>query len=267
MKPAKNIRSLEVKLGKIGLLVLVVGMGVLVLLTFLFGVQVGRDIDNYPEKIARVMPARIADRIGSFFARPAREGDPKTQENQPLDLAFFEILIKRGKNTGGDMLPEEKKDTPAPPAVILAPGMPAKPLDKEAPTVPAPHPPPLAPATGAPPPGGVSAGNGKNPAPAAPGAVTPETRPPVAEKEGKKTEAGGFSVQVVSYQEREKAEQLRAKLRGLGYRAEITETDISGKGKWYRVVVNGYQTRKAAEKAAVDMAAKVKGLSCAIKKH
>jgi len=51
----------------------------------------------------------------------------------------------------------------------------------------------------------------------------------------------------------------------MGYKAEISEMDISGKGKWYRVMVNNYQTRKDAEKAADNIKKNVKGLNCIVR--
>ncbi len=272
MKPEKKTRFREMRLGKIGLLVLVAGMGILVTMAFLLGVQVGRDIDAYPEKIARGIPGRIAAGIGSFFAKASPEGNGDGQESQVTELTFFDTLTKKQGDAGNGLLVEEKKETPAPPAaVIMVPGAPVKPPGAEEEKAP-PPPPPLAPATVAPPPvappaaKGLNAGKGSAPDPMN---VSPAAPPPAPEggKEVKKPGAGTFSVQVVSYHERDKAQQLKDKLRGLGFRAEIVDTEIPGKGKWYRVVVNGYQTRVAAEKAAGEMAGKVKGLNCAIKRN
>jgi len=77
--------------------------------------------------------------------------------------------------------------------------------------------------------------------------------------------AAFYSIQVVSYDDRVKANQLQKKLRGMGYKAEISEMDISGKGKWYRVMVNNYQNRKDAEKAADNIKKNVKGLNCIVR--
>jgi cell division protein FtsN len=77
--------------------------------------------------------------------------------------------------------------------------------------------------------------------------------------------AANFTVQVVSYDERGKADQLQKKLQGLGYKAEVSELNIPGKGKWYRVMVNNYQTRKEAEKAADNINNKVKGLNSMVR--
>jgi cell division protein FtsN len=62
-----------------------------------------------------------------------------------------------------------------------------------------------------------------------------------------------------------KAAQLQKKLQGLGYKAEVSEMEITGKGKWYRVMVNNYQSRKDAEKAADNINKKVKGLNCIVR--
>jgi len=267
MKPEKNTRFREMRLGKIGLLVLVAGMGILVTLAFLLGVQVGRGIDTYPEKIVRGIPGRIAAGIGSFFAKASPQGNGDGQESQVTELTFFDTLTKKRGDAGNGLLVEEKKEMPAPPAaVIMVPGAPVKPPGAEEEKMP-PPPPPLAPTTVAPPPvvppaaKVLNTGKGSAPAPSpVPMKVSPPA-PPQA------SGSGIFSVQVVSYHERDKAKQLKDKLRGLGFRAEIVDTEIPGKGKWYRVVVNGYQTRVAAEKAASEMAGKVKGLNCVIKRN
>ncbi len=257
MITSKNNRFREVKLGRIGLVMLIVGIGLLVFVAFLLGVNVGKDIDTYPEKITRGLPRRIAETFAGAFSQPKKEAESKPQEDGSLGLTFYDTLTKKGKDTGA-MLKEENREAPAAPAVIMAPGTPAKPA-ASSPSAPA----SAAPSPSAPPvsaPAAKAAPTGKTPPAAAP-------PPPAPGTDVKKIPAGAFAVQVVSYHERDKAGQLKKKLQGLGYAAEIVETEIPGKGKWYRVLVNGYRTRKDAEKAAADMSGRVSGLSCVIRQR
>ena len=55
-----NIKNFELKLGRAGLLIVIAGMAALLCCTFIFGVEVGKNIDAYPEKIASVAPAIIS---------------------------------------------------------------------------------------------------------------------------------------------------------------------------------------------------------------
>ncbi len=267
------------RLGKSGLIMLVVGLGVMVFGAFLLGIHVGRDIDSYPEKIARGIPRQLAETFAKTFPGSKKDKESKPPENEAANLVFFDILTKKGRDPGA-LLKEEEREAPVPPAVIMAPGTPGKQLEKEpatAPVTPAASPP----ATAALPPSAPAAKDTKTTkAPAAKGTQTGKTppdvspptapvkatnAPPAADMNNKPT--GAFSVQVVSYHESDKARQLQKKLRGLGYTAEIMETDIPGKGKWHRVMVNGYQTRQEAEKAAAAMSSKVSGLNCVIRQQ
>ena len=110
-------------------------------------------------------------------------------------------------------------------------------------------------------------------APPKPAVAVPAATPPKAKAGGTEltppvagpVASANFSIQVISYDDRVKANQLQKKLQGMGYKAEVSEMDISGKGKWYRVMVNNYQTRKAADKAADNIKKKVKGLNCIVR--
>ncbi|HKQ32622.1 MAG TPA: SPOR domain-containing protein [Thermodesulfobacteriota bacterium] len=57
---------------------------------------------------------------------------------------------------------------------------------------------------------------------------------------------GGFTVQVASYRDRKDAEELEQRLARKGYQAFVAEAVIPGKGKWYRVRVGRFGTRKEA---------------------
>lgn len=57
---------------------------------------------------------------------------------------------------------------------------------------------------------------------------------------------GGFTVQVASYRDREDAEELAQGLTRKGYQAFVAGAVVPGKGRWYRVRVGRFGTRKEA---------------------
>jgi cell division protein FtsN len=281
----KNIRTFEFKLGKFGLTLLIAGIGVLVFAAFVLGVTVGKDIDTYPEKIVRGIPRTITDGIAFIFPKAKSNEDAKGQDKASLDLTFYDALTKKGSTAPG-MIAQENREEASTPAVIVAPAPPAVtaspspsvPTPAPAPPTSAPSPPAMPPAPGTQsPPTPTVKDTAPKPAVSKPAAgAASGNKPVIAPKEKKSgTEpaspapgpaaAANFSVQVVSYDERGKADQLQKKLQGLGYKAEVSELNIQGKGKWYRVMVNNYQTRKEAEKAADNINNKVKGLNSMVR--
>ncbi|HVO67568.1 MAG TPA: SPOR domain-containing protein [Syntrophales bacterium] len=75
-----------------------------------------------------------------------------------------------------------------------------------------------------------------------------------------------YLINVVSYKEKEKASRLYKKLKDLGFTPKITEAELHEKGKWFRVTLEGFDSREQAQKAADDVTRKIKGLNCAIHK-
>ncbi|MEI7637600.1 MAG: SPOR domain-containing protein [Syntrophus sp. (in: bacteria)] len=269
----KNIRSFEFKLGKLGLILLIAGMGVLVFGAFVLGVNVGKDIDTYPDKIVRGIPRLITEGIGRVFPKGKSDGDSKAQDKAALDLTFYDTLTKKG-TTAKEIIGQENRDGTDAPAVILSPAPPAVPAKTSPPSPPAiPAAPgtksmPTAPDTQSAPTAPTAKNAPPKPAVAAPAATPPKVKiggtEPTSPVAGTAASAK-FSIQVISYDDRVKANQLQKKLQGMGYKAEVSEMDISEKGKWYRVMVNNYQTRNAADKAADNIKKKVKGLNCIVR--
>ncbi len=267
----KNIRSFEFKLGKLGLILLITGMGILVFGAFVLGVSVGKDIDTYPDKIVRGIPRLITEGIGLLSSKGKSAGDSKAQDKASLDLTFYDTLTKKG-TAATELIVQENKDETSTPAVIVAPAPPAVPatpsLPSAAPVAPNTNLPPAAPGTKSMPTVPTAKDVPPKPVNTMPAVTPPKAKVGAAEPKyqgaGIATSAY-FSIQVVSYDERAKANQLQKKLQGMGYKAEVSEMDISGKGKWYRVMVNNYQTRKEAEIAADNIKKKVSGLNCIIR--
>ena len=252
---AKNLRQFEFKLGKLGIVLFLIGFTILVFAGFLLGVQVGRNLDTYPEWLARGIPRHILELVGPHGA-PARRDIPVGK----VGGALFEAPA--GDSQAGKPAEGEKGPAPATAPAVTEGVQQAN--ETAAPSGDG--------ASAAAPPQAAKAPAGKAAAPAAASGETvkKEKSPPEAKAEGKKEKEapaknGRFTVQVVSFREKEKAEGLSKKIRSLGYSSQVAQTDISGKGKWYRVTVEGFETKPAAEKAAEDMTSKIKGLNCVIK--
>lgn len=76
--------------------------------------------------------------------------------------------------------------------------------------------------------------------------------PPQVRKEPVPARASGpklrYALQVASYQEKKLADDDVRKMKQLGYAAFITQTDLQGKGTWYRVKLGSFSNKEAAEK-------------------
>ncbi|HYA15507.1 MAG TPA: SPOR domain-containing protein [Syntrophales bacterium] len=75
-----------------------------------------------------------------------------------------------------------------------------------------------------------------------------------------------YLINVVSYKEKDKANRLYKKLKDLGFTPKITEAELHEKGKWFRVTLEGFDSREQAQKVADDVTKKIRGLNCAIHK-
>ena len=75
---------------------------------------------------------------------------------------------------------------------------------------------------------------------------------------------GRFQIQVAAYQESGKAEQMMEKLNTLGFTSLVMMKDLPGKGRWFRVVIFGFDSRERAKATADEIAGKVRGVKCVI---
>ena len=92
--------------------------------------------------------------------------------------------------------------------------------------------------------------------PLPPAAVQAERKaPPEQEK---------YQIQVGSFKEKGKADQLCKNLTALGFSPRVTEMKVPNKGKWMRITLEGFESREDAQKAADGVARKIKGLSCVV---
>jgi cell division protein FtsN len=69
---------------------------------------------------------------------------------------------------------------------------------------------------------------------------------------------------VAAYQESRKAEQMMEKLGPLGFASRVVMKDLPGKGRWFRVIVDGFENREKAKAASHQIAGKIRGIKCVI---
>ncbi|MCX5845367.1 MAG: SPOR domain-containing protein [Deltaproteobacteria bacterium] len=75
-----------------------------------------------------------------------------------------------------------------------------------------------------------------------------------------------YQIQVVSFKEKDKADQLCKKLTDLGFSPKNAVMELPEKGKWFRVTLEGFESKEQAQKAVDNMTRKIKGLNCVIHK-
>ena len=92
--------------------------------------------------------------------------------------------------------------------------------------------------------------------PSVPAVTQAEIKPPVEQEK--------YQIQVGSFKEKEKADQLCKKLTGLGFSPKVAEMRVPKKGKWMRITLEGFESREDAQKAAERVARRIKGLNCVV---
>lgn len=238
-----NIKKFEIRLGRTGLIIVIGGMTVLLCLSFLLGVGVGKNIDTYPEKISS-----IPQQFLGLFWRPAKMAGGQSiagkTEAKPdsgnMDLTFHKALTSQ-QTVPIQPLPDAEK-TPDDAAVMgqqsLAPApLPPLPRKEEA----------------------VSAKKEADGQKVLAGEkLSAENKSKTKEDPSPAHPAGSFHVYVVSLKDKVKAGQIHKIVAGLGYTSKIVKVDIKGKGTWYRVIATGFETKARAQAAADRISKKVK---------
>lgn len=208
MAAARRKKRFELNVGTLGITILVVGISFLLLASFIAGLLVGRNIESYPEKIARGIPSMIKEKIGGSEEAAVVLVEPK----KDVPLTFYKTLSKEGEDVAGTL------PTEGPSPVRTAPKAPAVQT-------------------------GVTAVG-----------VTPST-------------PGAYTIQVAAFRDRASAERLLSRLKEMNSRAHIHESDSPGQETWFRLRVEGFDTREAAQGEAKKIEGAVKGLSCLILKN
>ena len=245
-----NVKNFELKLGRTGLVIVIVGIAALLCCTFLFGIAVGKNIDTYPGKIAS-----LPQRLLALVWRPAKiraaqtAAENRTLQNQPKaqeepDLTFFNTLTSEKGAVKEQPIPDKKPIVEAPAAQPLLP------QPKNSSTAAS-----ISPDSEVKKQQTVMSGTAGDVIEA----KIKETESAVVAKEGK------FVVQVASLKEKTKANQINKKISALGLIPRIVETNVSGKGKWFRVVVEGFSSKAQAQTAADKISNKT-GSHCIVKR-
>jgi cell division protein FtsN len=234
-----NVKKFEVKLAKTGIIILVAGMTVLVCLSFILGISVGKDMDAFPGKIAS-FPRRIAESVWRPAKVPVQhtaESPQDKPEKVTIDLSFHKDLTS-------EKLPSMQ---PAPPAQ----------------TRPAPEPQPQPTPQSE---DSIIEELLKKQETLSGEAFSVEKPPP--EKKDKAVQdarpaGAGYIVHVTSLKDRDKASATNKTIASMGYTSKVTKVEIKGKGTWYRVIVTGFESRTKAQKAAEKIGKKVNA-TCAV---
>jgi cell division protein FtsN len=246
---SRNIKNFEMKMGKTGLIIVIVGMAALLCTVFLLGVDIGKNIDTYPEQIASI-PQKVIARIWRPVKLKADQDVPdnKSGQNQPpakenIDLTFYNTLTSKKGVVKEQPVPDRQKvvETPAEKPVETKPqneeiGTGDLNVEAQEPSVP------------------VSEKTNEEGQPKA-----KEAAPSIAFHKQK------FIIQAASLKEKNKAYQISKKIAVLGFTPRIIKVEIKEKGTWFRVIVSGFDERAQAQAAADKIAKKIK-TNCIIRR-
>ncbi len=236
---SKNIKDFEFRLKKAGLIMVITGMAALLCFAFLLGVNVGKNIDTYPEKISSLPQKALALIWHKNKTEPAenmtadKQSDEETKEEN-IDLTFYKTLSSKKGVVTEKSAPEKKPEieTTTPPEEIVSgnasPETPQQNMDVKADKK-------------------KEEGKLKN----------KEITPP-------KTGKNKYIIQVASLKEKAKAYQLNKKVAALGFDPKIIPITIKSKGTWYRVIIFGFENKAKAQEAATKISKKT-GSSCIIR--
>ena len=213
MRPYR-MKEFEFRLGKLGLVLFVIGISFLLFLSFVTGVMVGVNMEGNPDQVSLGIPGILKQKVGRATSGEAGEAEKGAGEEGKkagsagkgeFKLTFFDTLSK-GKGPGQADAPQQmtKKEE-------------SRQED-----------------------------------------VTADAARMTA------ASAGKFVIQVVSLQDRQKAEDVRSRLNSMGYAPYIDSAELSDRGRWYRVKLKGFETKEQAQKVADGLQAKMKGLQCLI---
>ncbi|MEE9935727.1 MAG: SPOR domain-containing protein [Deltaproteobacteria bacterium] len=225
-----NIKKFEWKLGRTGMILLISGMAVLLCLSFLLGVGVGKNIDTYPEKIASA-PQRFL----ALFWRPSKAavaekkqaGKEAGEDKSGMDLEFHDALTTQKIPTIQQAPADSKTDADVVADIIAQAPPPASETHREEPVAPT-----------------------KKPA--------GETAAAAKAQEAPSAAAQTYVVHVASLKDKAKAAQISKTVDAMGYSAKVVKVELKGKGTWYRVVAAQFATRDKAQAAADKISQKVK---------
>ena len=272
---AKNRRTFELRLGKLGLILFIGGISVLLFSMFLLGIVVGKQMEAYPEKYSAGMAELIYDRLFASAPQggrvpPSAESGAKSEPaggEEDFGLTFYDTLAgKKGGMPAGKaagVVREMPPETSAPPPALTGkPAIPARSAPSSVETV-----------GNADPPVPATEGDRKktNPLPEKRTAIESGAKVSAAMPAGIPTDGGAipekgrFEIQVAAYQESRKAEHMVEKLSHQGFASRVVMKELPVKGTWFRVIVGGFENREKAKAAADQIAGKIRGVKCVIR--
>jgi cell division septation protein DedD len=106
----RNKSRFGLTIGRIGITVMTVGISILLLASFMFGVLVGRNIESYPEKIAKGIPSAIRGKMSEIGETP-----PEVTAKDDMALTFYQTLPRKGDDLSKVMPDDEIAGRPKPP--------------------------------------------------------------------------------------------------------------------------------------------------------
>ena len=212
MRP-QRMKEFEFRLGKLGLILFVIGISFLLFLSFVTGVMVGVNMESNPDQVAEGIPGILKQKIGR-----ATPYDPKEEQKTAGAESKKATADKGNYFTFFDTLSKGK----GPGAADSTPSPKAKTEEKRQEET-----------------------------------TTDETRTAAAS-------VGKFVIQVISLQDKKKAEDLRSRLNSMGYASYIDSAELGDRGRWYRVKLKGFETKEQAQKVADGLQEKMQGLQCLI---
>jgi cell division septation protein DedD len=246
-------KDFELRLGKLGLTIFILGMSLALLVVFAFGVKVGKDIDSYPARIVGIIPGFH----GKVLSRPEGQ-EQKTEaagEKGNFKLGFYDSLSGKKADGPGDISENMQQPQAQPPGPAPAPRTEATP--------------------GAPNPAPGSSAAQVTQESAVKAEAKPESKQEAAPRKSEEkrpaealnSEKGKYIIQVAALKSEPKARELKAKLVKLGYAPKLEAINKKGKGKVYRIRMAGYATQQDAAKVMAKLEKQIPGTKCLIHKE
>jgi cell division septation protein DedD len=249
-----NEKNFELRIGKTGLIVVIAGMTALLCAAFLFGIDVGENIDVCPGKIVSLPQRALA-----LVWRPAKvklaQSTPenKAKQNQKaavdaasagenIDLTFYNTLTGKKGVSGEDKSlekqpvtgqPKNEEETQKGKFVIDSQKKPDKTIEEII---------------------------GENKSPEEKKLTEEKKESPDSTSKRQK-----YIVQAGSMKEKSKADEMNKKISSLGFKSEIIKAKVNGKGMMFRVVASGFDDKEKADEAAKKIT-KETGSNCIVRK-
>ncbi|OGP67331.1 MAG: hypothetical protein A2W27_04785 [Deltaproteobacteria bacterium RBG_16_44_11] len=243
-----NTKNFEFRLKKAGLIAVITGMVALLCFAFLLGVNVGKNIDTYPEKISSLPQKALALIWHKGKLQPTEnltdnKNPPEQAKEEDIDLTFYNTL------TGKKGVAREKGAPGKKQVIETAPPIVAPLQENNEETVNS----------------NESLETPKQPPEAITDKKKEENKPKIKEKTppaapGKHK----YIVQAASLKEKAKAYQLTKKIAELGFDPKIIPIEIKNKGTWYRVIISGFDNKAKAQESAAKISKKT-GTDCIIR--